>query len=62
MRRSRGLGDVYKRQEYMLDKNGQSFTYDVNTNTNYNSIAEKKAGQFGMLKIAQFLKAELEKL
>ena len=46
----------------MLDKNGQSFTYDVNTNTNYNSIAEKKAGQFGMLKIAQFLKAELEKL
>ncbi len=48
--------------EYMLDKNGESFTYDVNTNTNYNSVAEKISGQFGMLKIAQFLKAELEKL
>jgi hypothetical protein len=48
--------------EYMLDKNGHSYTYDVNTNTNYNSIAEKNAGQFGMLKIAQFLKAEIEKL
>jgi hypothetical protein len=48
--------------EYMVDKNGQSFTYDVNTNTNYNSVAEKNSGQFGMLKIAEFLKAELEKL
>jgi hypothetical protein len=48
--------------EYMLDKNGESFTYDVNTNTNYNSVAEKISGQFGMLKIAQFLKAELEML
>jgi hypothetical protein len=46
----------------MLDKNGTMFTYDVNTNTNYNSIAEKKAGLSGMLKIAEFIKAELTKL
>jgi hypothetical protein len=48
--------------EYMLDKQGNAYTYDVNTNTNYNSVAEKKAGQFGMLRIAEFLKAELKKL
>ena len=48
--------------EYMVDKNGTMFTYDVNTNTNYNSIAEKKAGRFGMQKIAEFIKAELAKL
>jgi hypothetical protein len=48
--------------EYMLDKSGTMFTYDVNTNTNYNSIAEKKAGLSGMLKIAEFIKAELGKL
>ena len=28
--------------EYVTDINGIHFTYDVNTNTNYNSIAEKK--------------------
>jgi hypothetical protein len=48
--------------EYMVDKNGTMFTYDVNTNTNYNSIAEKKAGRSGMQKIAEFIKAELAKL
>jgi hypothetical protein len=46
----------------MLDRKGNAYTYDVNTNTNYNSVAEKKAGQFGMLRIAEFLKAELKKL
>lgn len=48
--------------EYMLNKEGISYTYDVNTNTNYNSIAEKKANQSGMQKIAEFLKSELAKL
>ena len=48
--------------EYIVDKNGTMFTYDVNTNTNYNSIAEKKAGRSGMQKIAEFIKAELAKL
>ena len=35
---------------------------DSHTNTNYNSIAEKNAGMFGMKQIANFLKEELEKL
>jgi hypothetical protein len=48
--------------EYMLDQHGNAYTYDINTNTNYNSVAEKKAGQFGMLRIAEFLKSELKKL
>ena len=46
--------------EYIVDKSGIRYTYDVNTNTNYNSIAEKKVGQDGMLEIAKFLKNELK--
>ena len=45
--------------EYIMDKSGVRYTYDVNTNTNYNSVAEKKAGFDGMLQIAKFLKKEL---
>ena len=48
--------------EYINDINGVHFTYDVNTNTNYNSIAEKKVGLFGMKQIALFLKDELKKI
>ena len=48
--------------EYVTDINGIHFTYDVNTNTNYNSIAEKKVKQFGMKQIALFLKEELKKI
>ena len=48
--------------EYITDNNGVHFTYDVNTNTNYNSIAEKKIQQFGMTQIAFFLKEELKKI
>ena len=48
--------------EYMTDSKGVHYTYDINTNTNYNSIAEKNAGMFGMKQIANFLKEELEKL
>ena len=29
-------------------KDGQHYTYDINTNTNYNSIAEKKSNLKGM--------------
>ncbi len=47
--------------EYITDKSGVRYTYDVNTNTNYNLIAEEKANQNGMLEIAKFLKTELEK-
>ena len=48
--------------EYMTDTQGVHYTYDVNTNTNYNSVAEKKAGVFGMKQIALFLKDELQKI
>ena len=47
--------------EYITDKSGVKYTYDVNTNTNYNNIAEEKAKQNGMLEIAKFLKKELTK-
>jgi hypothetical protein len=48
--------------EYITDTKGVHYTYDVNTNTNYNSIAEKKAGLFGMKQIALFLNEELQKV
>jgi hypothetical protein len=47
--------------EFIRNAAGDIFTYDINTNTNYNSDAETKAGLFGMLQLAKFLKAELEK-
>ena len=47
--------------EYITDTSGIHYSYDVNTNTNYNSIAEKKAGMFGMKQIALFLREELQK-
>jgi hypothetical protein len=45
--------------EYITDKNGTIYTYDVNTNTNYNSQAEKNSEIKGMRSIAHFLKEEL---
>ena len=33
--------------EFIVDENGRSFTYDVNTNTNYNPDAEAKDGRAG---------------
>ena len=45
--------------EYIIDKKGEIFTYDVNTNTNYNSEAEKNFKITGMKSIAKFLKEEL---
>ena len=48
--------------EYVTDKNGTIYTYDVNTNTNYNSQAEKSSGIKGMKSIAKFLKEELLQL
>ena len=37
------------------------YTYDINTNTNYNSIAERKSNLKGMDSIASFLYNELRK-
>jgi hypothetical protein len=45
--------------EMIEDKNGNAFTYDVNTNTNYNPDAEAAAGIFGMQEIARFLASQL---
>ena len=45
--------------EYITDKNGIIYTYDINTNTNYNSQAEKDSKIKGMKSIAKFLKEEL---
>ena len=48
--------------EYIADKNGTIYTYDVNTNTNYNGQAEKDSEIKGMRSIADFLKKELLQL
>ncbi|MDN7243190.1 alpha-L-glutamate ligase [Planococcus sp. N028] len=46
--------------EFIRNSAGEIFTYDVNTNTNYNSDAEAAAGKFGMLELAKFLGEELK--
>ena len=46
--------------EFIRNAAGEIFTYDVNTNTNYNSDAEAAAGKYGMLELAKFLSEQLE--
>ena len=46
--------------EFITDKAGQSFVYDINTNTNYNSDAEGRANLFAMDKLAEHLIAQLD--
>ena len=41
--------------EFIMDEHGTAYTYDVNTNTNYNVAAEAKTGSSGMVAIAQLL-------
>jgi len=50
--------------EFALDEDGNPWTYDVNTNTNYNLVAEKATfGKMtGMTEIASFLGRELRKI
>ncbi|HMB76788.1 MAG TPA: alpha-L-glutamate ligase [Kiloniellaceae bacterium] len=50
--------------EIIRNIEGKVFTYDVNTNTNYNMLAEKAAGlpHGGMWAIAQFLGTEFNRL
>jgi hypothetical protein len=45
--------------EFITDAEGTVYTYDVNTNTNYNPDAEARAGRFGMETLACYLGAEL---
>jgi hypothetical protein len=47
--------------EFIYNAAGEIFTYDINTNTNYNPDAENNAGIYGMLELAKVLKDELEK-
>ncbi len=46
---------------------GETFTYDINVNTNYNTLAEQRAGyngkdKAGLNAVCRFLKLELEKV
>jgi hypothetical protein len=47
--------------EFIRDADGAVYTYDVNTNTNYNPDAERVAGRSAMAALAKFLGAELAK-
>ncbi|PJN89181.1 ATP-grasp domain-containing protein [Bacillus sp. mrc49] len=47
--------------EFIRNGAGEIYTYDINTNTNYNKDAEEAAGQYGMLELAKFLGSELAK-
>lgn len=48
--------------EFIVDREGKHYTYDINTNTNYNPIAESEAGLSGMRSIAMYLGGELAAL
>jgi len=48
--------------EFVTDSAGGVYTYDVNTNTNYNPAAEARAGRSGMEMLARYLGAELERV
>jgi len=48
--------------EFIADTEGTVYTYDVNTNTNYNPDAEARAGRSGMDTLARYLGAELAKV
>ncbi len=47
--------------EFIVDAQGQAYTYDINTNTNYNQQAEELVGLSGMQTLAQYLATELRK-
>jgi hypothetical protein len=48
--------------EFIQDAQGSIYTYDINTNTNYNSAAESEAKVYGMRAVARYLGEELGKL
>ncbi|MBU9724283.1 MULTISPECIES: ATP-grasp domain-containing protein [Bacillaceae] len=56
-----GEGIYFAGIENITDSDGKVYTYDVNTNTNYNPQAEEKAGIFGMKEAARKLKEELKR-
>jgi hypothetical protein len=48
--------------EFIRDAAGTPYTYDVNTNTNYNQDAETHAGRSAMTALARFLGGELARV
>ena len=48
--------------EFIVDGKGEPITYDINTNTNYNPVAEKVAGISGMKAVARYLGTELSQV
>jgi hypothetical protein len=48
--------------EFIRDAKAAAYTYDVNTNTNYNPDAEQRAGRSAMTALARFLGGELARL
>ena len=48
--------------EFITDERGEPYTYDINTNTNYNGAAEQRCGKSGMRAVAAFLGKELRRL
>jgi hypothetical protein len=48
--------------EFITDLGGSVYTYDVNTNTNYNPDAETRAGRSGMETLAGYLADELARV
>src|SRR5438132_4727485 len=48
--------------EFIRDDTGTVYTYDVNTNTNYNPEAETRAGRSAMTALARFLGSELSRV
>ena len=48
--------------EFITDSDGIAYVYDINTNTNYNSDAESRAGISAMGRLAAYLGQELAKM
>ena len=48
--------------EFIADAAGNKYTYDINTNTNYNPTAEAAAGRSGMGAIADYLGEQLQQV
>ena len=48
--------------EFIVDKAGKAYVYDINTNTNYNPDAERRAGVSAMERLAVYLEGVYREL
>ena len=46
--------------EFILDKAGNAYAYDINTNTNYNAAAEQRAGVSAMDQLAEYKRKKVK--